>query len=75
MGNVETLHCVVPGLFIVRVEPSRRLLGTCHQQLCRHRDIETAKQTSSHTYCFFLEEHVDGSPEELCSLVPARVQQ
>ncbi len=46
-----------------------------HQQLRRHRDIVTAKQNIEYTYCFFPEEHVDGSPEEFYSLVPARVQQ
>jgi hypothetical protein len=52
--NFETLLGIVPGLFIVRMAPSRRPLGTVHQQLCRHRDIVTAKQskTSSHTFCF-----------------------
>ena len=42
--HVETLHGIVPGLFIVRVAPFRRPLGTFHQQLHRHRGIVTAKQ-------------------------------
>ncbi len=47
-----------------------------HQQLCRHRGMVTAKQNLESTYYFFPDEHVDGSsPEELCPLVPARVQQ
>ncbi len=43
--HVETLHGIVPGLFIVRVAPFRQPLSTCHQQLCRHRDIVTANQS------------------------------
>ncbi len=70
------LHGIVPGLFIVRVATFRRPLGTFHPQLCRHRDIVTAKQNIESSLLFFPpEEHVDGSPEEVCSLVPARVQQ
>ena len=53
------------------------MFRTFHQQLCRHRDIVTrdGKQNIESLTVYFPEEHVDGSPEELCSLVPARVQQ
>jgi hypothetical protein len=45
-------------------------------QLFRHRDIVTAKQNIESTYVlYFPEEHDSGSPEELCFLVPAFVQQ
>ncbi len=54
--------------------PFRRPLGTFHQQLRRPCGIVTAKQNIGSTY-FFLEEQFDGSPEELFSLVPVRVQQ
>ncbi len=55
--------------------PLRRPLGTFHQQLCRHRDNVTAEQyIESYLQCL-PEEHVNGSPEEFYSLVPARVQQ
>ena len=40
----ETLNGIVSGLFIVRVAPFRRPLGTFHQQLYRHRYIVTAKK-------------------------------
>ncbi len=74
--HFETLHGIVPGLFIVRVAPFRQPLGTFHQQLCRHREIVTAKKNIEYTYyCVFRREHVHGSSEELCSLVPTRVQQ
>ncbi len=66
--HFETLQGIVPGLIIVRVAPFCRTLGTFHRQLRRHRDIVTAKQNIESTY-------VDGSPEDFCSLVPARVQQ
>ncbi len=39
------------------------------------RSIVTAKQNIESYLLLSPEEHVDGSPEELCSLVPARVQQ
>jgi hypothetical protein len=50
-------------------------LALFHQQIRHHCDIVTVKRKMESTYCFFSEEHVDGSPEESCSLVPARVQQ
>ena len=74
--HFETLLGVIPGLTIVRVEPFRRPLGTFPPQLFRHRDIVTAKQNIESTYVlYFPEEHDSGSPEELCFLVPAFVQQ
>jgi hypothetical protein len=39
--KVETLHGIVPGLFIVRVAPFRRPLGMFHRKLLsspQHRD-------------------------------------
>jgi hypothetical protein len=51
--HAKTLHGIVPGLFIVRVGPFRRPLGTCHQQLYRHRDIVTGKQ-STESYLLFV---------------------
>jgi hypothetical protein len=41
--HFESLHGIVPGLFVVRVAKFRRPLGAFHQQLSRHRDIATAK--------------------------------
>ncbi len=74
--HTETLHGVAPGLIIVRVATVRRPLGTFHQLHCRHRDIATAKQNiESYLLLVFSAERVDGFPEELCSLVPARVRQ
>ncbi len=56
--------------------PFSRPLGTVHQQLRRHRAIVTAnKQIIESKVTVFFEEHVDGYPEELYSLVPARVHQ
>ncbi len=73
--HIETLHCIVPGLVIVRVAPFRLPLGTVYQQLRRHRAIVTAKKNIESKLTVFFEEHVDGSPEEFYSHVPARVQQ
>ena len=47
------LNGIVPGIFIVRVAPFRRPLGTFHQQLCRHRDIVTATQNTE-SYVLFV---------------------
>ncbi len=43
----------VSGLFIVRVAPFRRPLGTFRQQLCRQRGIVTAKQNNRAYLPFF----------------------
>ncbi len=42
--HFDTLHGIVPGIFIVRLAPLRQPLCTFYSQLCRHRDIVTAKQ-------------------------------
>ena len=41
------------GLFIVRVATILRPLGTFHQQLCRHREIVTAKENIESYLLFF----------------------
>jgi hypothetical protein len=64
-------HC--PRSFHRSVVLFRRPLGTFHQQLCRYRDIVTAKQKIEPTKCFFPQ--IERPPEEFCSLVPALVQQ
>ena len=57
--HFETLHGVVPGLFIVQVAKFCRPLGTFYQQLCLHRDIVTASKNTESYLLFFFEEHVD----------------
>ncbi len=71
---------IAPNLFVVRVRvapfrisPAARHFSSAALSSPRHRDGK-AKRRVTLAVCI-PEEHVDGSPEELCYLAPARVQQ
>ncbi len=74
--HFKTLHGIVPGLFIRSsgtISPTARHFSPAALSLPRHCDGKEEHRIILTVY--FPEEHVNGSSEEFCSLVPARVQQ